>query len=267
MSSFEAARAGVHGKGFSVVAGEIKKLAENTKSQIEFIQNVVSDLTKKIDSAADMLEEVTRDIEYAKGAVSGTTENISGIVSSLDGINSSFMEINAATEEQSSATEEISANLMVVNEKSHDVRREVVRTGKAFYDISNMVDDIRLEGINNSDHIDHRIQIEICICDHLMWRWRVYNMLLGNVELSESEVGTHKTCRLGKWVENQDKKDTRLNSLLSELEKPHAELHELAKKAIREYLSGNIASAEDSLDKMDVCSKRVIEVLKKIKAV
>ena len=95
MSSFEAARAGVHGKGFSVVAGEIKKLAENTKSQIEFIQNVVSDLTKKIDNAADMLEEVTRDIEYAKGAVSGTTENISGIVSSLDGINSSFMEINA----------------------------------------------------------------------------------------------------------------------------------------------------------------------------
>ena len=149
-----------------------------------------------------MLEEVTRDFDESKKSVVVTTENISGIVSSLDGINSSFMEINAATEEQSSATEEISANLMVVNEKSHDVRREVVRTGKAFYDISNMVDDIRLEGINNSDHIDHRIQIEICICDHLMWRWRVYNMLLGNVELSESEVGTHKTCRLGNWVKN-----------------------------------------------------------------
>ena len=95
MSSFEAARAGVHGKGFSVVAGEIKKLAENTKSQIEFIQNIVFDLTKKIDSAADMLEEVTRDFDESKKSVSGTKDNISGIVNSLDGINSSFMEINA----------------------------------------------------------------------------------------------------------------------------------------------------------------------------
>ncbi len=264
-ASIEAARAGEHGKGFAVVAGEIKKLADNTKKQVEFIQNAVLSLVKEVENASSILQNVTGSIDESKRYIDNAISSISGINTSMSEINHSFIEISANTEEQTAVFEDMSSNLMLINEKNHQINDEVIRTGKSFYEISSLVDEIRILSINSADSIDPLVQIEVCICDHLMWRWRVYNMILGNVELNESEVGTHLTCRLGKWVLKQDKTDVKLNNILNELEKPHADLHELAKKAISKYKENNIRAAEDYLLEMDECSRKVIKCLEKIK--
>lgn len=265
-ASIEAARAGEHGRGFAVVADEIKKLASNTKNQVSYIQSSVSKLISEVDQAALVLNEVTNSFNGSKSYMEDAVKSINGVNDSLGEIGNSFMEISANTEEQTAASEEMSSNLMVINDKSLKLKEEVIHTGKSFYDISTKIDEIRLIGVENADQLPIKVQIEICICDHLMWRWRVYNMILGNVILDENTVGTHKTCRLGKWVEKQDTSAKQLKSLLDELEQPHAQLHELAKKAIREYKSNNIKGAEQALTMMDDCSKTVVSVLKKIKA-
>ncbi len=264
-ASIEAARAGEQGRGFAVVADEIKKLADNTKSQVSFIQSSVSSLIEEVGQATLVLNDVTNNFRESKGVMEKAASSVGGISSALENINNCFQEITGNTEQQTAASEEMSSSLMVINDKTNKLQVEVVRTGKEFYAISNMIDKIRIYGLEHGDTLSYRSQIEICVSDHLIWRWRVYNMILGNVVLDEATVGTHKTCRLGKWIEAQHTKDRQIMSLFQELEKPHAALHELAKKAIREYKGGQLNEAERTLTMMDECSKSVIGILHRVK--
>jgi methyl-accepting chemotaxis protein len=130
-----------------------------------------------------------------------------------------------------------------------------------------MINDIRMELIKKEYDLDINTQIEVCMTDHLVWRWRVYNMILGYETLSEQEVGTHHTCRLGKWCDNTHFDDPGMCDTIKQMEKPHEELHDYAKKAIRAYNNGNIELAEKILLDIDHSSGRVIENLKKMKKI
>lgn len=266
-AAIEAARAGEYGRGFAVVADEIKKLAENTKQQVEFIQKTVSSLNQEIIKTSTALDEVTNTFVGSKDMIHEAVDALNGINGALVGIGNSFMEISANVEEQTAASQEMSSSLMVINDKSKVLKDEAIKTGLSFYDISKLIDEIRIIGFEHADSLDHRTQIEICICDHLMWRWRVYNMILGYVVLDEKAVGTHQTCRLGKWVALQESSGSKITGHLNRLNKPHADLHDLAKKAIQAYNNKDLAGAERNLELMDLASKNVIQVLKEIKEV
>lgn len=89
-ATIEAARAGVHGKGFSVVASEVKKLAEQTTAATADIQSKVTAIRSDLDRSVD-----------AMGTIAEQTENISGLSTMLA----------AAAEEQRLATKEMAQSL------------------------------------------------------------------------------------------------------------------------------------------------------------
>jgi methyl-accepting chemotaxis protein len=263
-ASIEAARAGDAGRGFAVVADEIKKLADSTKEQVDIIQTVVRTLMSELNVADNIIKESTQTFTAGKKNMDASKDAMGKMADALAGIGESFMQINENIDSQTAASEEMAASLTVVNEKIKKLNGETIKTGRAFNDISRSLDVLRLKMLPDVE-MSHIEQIEVCISDHLIWRWRVYNMILGYENLSPEQVGDHLVCRLGKWVTNTGSQITAIKGNLDTMETPHKKLHEFAKEAIIAYNNGNVESAEQKLKEMDVVSKQIIEQLTVIK--
>lgn len=266
-ASIEAARAGEHGRGFSVVAEEIRKLAESTREQVAFITEIVGSLTGEIEKADEALEISTATFAEGKTEMTGAVDGLQGVKSSLDGIAADFKEITANIEEQTASAQEMASAIMVINEKAKRIGEDTDKTGLSFSTISNMVNDIRLALIKDSKDLDMTTQVELCISDHLIWRWRVYNMILGYEHLDESQVGTHHTCRLGKWADNAEIDNQEMRSIRDKLSVPHEQLHSYAKEAIAAYNQGKKAVAEERLEDMDRVSVQVVGYLEDLERI
>lgn len=266
-ASIEAARSGEHGKGFSVVAKEIKNLAESTKREVSYIQMIVEGLNDKVTKTAMELDDVIQSFQESRIAMKDATLGLNQIKSSMSTVGDNFAEISANIEEQTAATQEMSTSLMIINEKSSALKNDAIITGKAFYEISQKIDAIRLKTLSASDSINSLKMIDITITDHLMWKWRVYNMILGYDHIDIDKVGDHTVCRLGKFLSKLDLSDRRVNDILKMIEKPHRMVHENARNSITAYQSGNLKEAEEKLKNIEINSLEVVKYLNELKLV
>lgn len=264
-ASIEAARAGEHGNGFAVVANEVKALAENTRKQVDIINNIIHNLDEKIAQATGEIDAIVNSFDQCSSFIHNATGGIKGIADAMGEVSKNFTSISASVEEQTAATQEISSNIQVISQKSTNLQTETNRTGKAFFDISQKVDEIRINALSNSGQVDDKTMLELSITDHIMWKWRVYNMILGYVKLDVSKVGNHHECRLGKWIATLNSQDPKIKNLLDKMENPHAELHRFAAKAIQEYENKNMFAAEKLLAEIEECSVSVVKYLKELK--
>lgn len=66
-ATIEAARAGIHGKGFSVVAGEVKKLSEQTAAATADIHTKIAQIRKDIDAAVEAMKTIDKQVESMTG--------------------------------------------------------------------------------------------------------------------------------------------------------------------------------------------------------
>jgi methyl-accepting chemotaxis protein len=266
-ASIEAARAGEQGKGFAVVADEIRKLAESTRQQVGYIQEVVNGLNGKINKTSSEIEKVIKTFQDSKKEMDEATDGIRGINKSMIIIGDSFNEISANVQEQTAVSQEMSANLLNINEKANVLKTEANRTGEAFYEISEQIDQVRMHALAVVSGMNSKSMIEVTITDHLLWKWKVYNMILGYVKLKTEAVGDSNGCRLGKWLLTLDRSNPRITTLIETIKKPHAQLHEDAKRAIQAYERHNLLEAEAILLEIEKSSKAVVKALEEMKHV
>lgn len=108
-AAIEAARAGEHGKGFAVVADEVRKLAEESKSsasQIVDLTTLIQRDTKVVEESVDVtVQNVDRGVTYLQNAQT----SFSNIFESITDMTSQIQEVSALSEEISASTEEVTA--------------------------------------------------------------------------------------------------------------------------------------------------------------
>ncbi|OCH51964.1 methyl-accepting chemotaxis protein [Vibrio sp. ZF57] len=115
-AAIEAARAGEAGRGFAVVADEVRNLAQRTQQATVEIQDMISHLQSSANSAVELMEKSV--VEAAEGVdlVTNAGSELDGIVSQVNQINDMNFQIATAAGQQSSVAEEMSVNLTNVRE-------------------------------------------------------------------------------------------------------------------------------------------------------
>ncbi|MEZ9621988.1 methyl-accepting chemotaxis protein [Vibrio sp. 10N.261.55.F6] len=115
-AAIEAARAGEAGRGFAVVADEVRNLAQRTQQATVEIQDMISHLQSSANSAVELMEKSVVEAVEGVDLVTNAGSELDGIVSQVNQINDMNFQIATAAGQQSSVAEEMSINLTNVRE-------------------------------------------------------------------------------------------------------------------------------------------------------
>lgn len=263
-ASIEAARAGEHGKGFAVVASEVRKLSEHTQEQI-------TQITKNMETLLQVSGEVTTKIEQTGSLVekSVSAANIAGdeltkIVSTIQEINGEISEIAAMSEEQTSSITEISDRNNVIFELSTESEHLSKRTAKIIFELSNLLESFYSNLFSMNIHLNAKDVLRLSITDHLLWKWKIFNVILGISKMDVDEITSYKNCRFGKWYYGSLPDFIKNHPAYAQLEDPHIEVHELAKQAVDYYQRGEEQDALLAFEGLQERSKEVVSLLEEL---
>ncbi|MEZ2225453.1 MAG: methyl-accepting chemotaxis protein [Microcoleus sp.] len=106
-AAVEAVRAGDNGKGFGVVASEIRKLAERSKKSAAQINLLVADIQRAINSTVMVTEEGTKTVEFGVNIASETAAAFAGVANAINNVVMSSQQISLNAKQQAIAIEQV----------------------------------------------------------------------------------------------------------------------------------------------------------------
>jgi len=141
-ASVEAARAGEAGRGFSVVAEEVRSLATSTQSSTTEIESMIHTLQNRTLQTVSVMETSQAQAKRTSQEAEGVTNALKTIAKSVASVNDMNTEIATAAEEQSAVTKEINRSINNINNAVDDITQAAQQSAEAGQRLETVAEEI-----------------------------------------------------------------------------------------------------------------------------
>ncbi|WP_097460852.1 methyl-accepting chemotaxis protein [Mangrovitalea sediminis] len=266
-AAIEAARAGEHGRGFAVVADEVRGLAARSAAAAAEIEKIVSDIVNGAQAIDSLVKEAVGELQAS--------------VNGRDEVEHSFEQARDAADANVRATVQIANAADQQSAVAQDMSERVLRTSDGaqklngiFADISRSIADLReAQGdiVKAFPPDNPRMLLTLAKNDHIVWVDKIVRYALyGERTLTAAELHDHTQCRLGKFLDSAQgqayRSHPQFNRLYRDLHpKIHATGAAIFRSTTNSRAEGN-GALKAKMDELLALSVQVVAVLDELKS-
>lgn len=281
-ATIEAARAGDAGRGFSVVANEVKELAGQTAKATEGIAKRIKEIQKQTGDVVRMIQEVSINsqelneintsiaitVEQQSVTTNDIAQTIAGTARSAEKVSEEVLEITNAIRNE--VTPNIKAASTRVSDVSSSIQEVYLGVRKnagaaegnvAFSrELARVAANLRT-GFSEFNLGYRKFDIGMIKAGHLAWKLHLEAMLHKGVTLSLDEIPDHTQCDFGKWLATPEARELKTLAAYPEMIRQHEKIHQLAYSIADLYLEGNQKKAVSLMEEFNKTSKVLFKAL------
>ncbi len=257
-ATIEAARAGESGKGFAVVANEVKNLANQTSKATEDIAGRIQALQRGMDAIQETMKRSQMAVQEGQAAMGETTTYMEDVARQVTQVSQRMQDVAGILGQQQHASQEIATNITSVAGLANENATLVVDVATSIQNTNNHLSNSATTWFNAASR---QGLCEMAKIDHVLFKKRVVDVIMGAGGWHSSDVPDHHACRLGKWYDGITDPEVRNHPKFKALNDPHQKVHAAARACLEAYERDDPDGALKELKRMNEASNDVLEIL------
>lgn len=278
-ASIEAARAGEAGRGFAIVAEEIRKLADQTKSLTANMSEFVASIQKASQESAESIDVTVKSLELINEHLQGIEKTNVENKESIENISDAITTTAAASEEIYGFVVELGEQIGKVEEETvtlHKQAGDMKQVSDSLKEVIKPVAEIEVQMDDTARRMGRMSEDAFYMLDNQMFM----NTIKSAISAHERWVNTLEQivkegiviplqtdaakCGFGHFYYAINPKNTHLKAVWDGIEGKHRDLHSIGKRAIQFIWDGNEVSAQEELQNAYRLSEVLIQEFEKI---
>lgn len=226
-AAIEAARAGEQGRGFAVVADEVRALAHRTQNSTAEVNDMIAALKEGTGRTVQVIEQSQQQSEKTVCTAARAGEALQAITRAMDEIRDMTAQIASAAEEQTQVSETISASVTRVSsgaEETSSGAAEIMNaTATIGSELSQLMRMIRRFKVEQDDVVE----LEVARAAHQAWKLRLRAFLDGQADIPHEQAVSSRDCDFGRWFYGMGQERFGRAGAMAAIEQPHDRMHKL----------------------------------------